>query len=125
MYNTFKDLFSNTNLDNTQEVYPKIRMYKKITVQFVEETNTKYVSDLKFTKLEAPDVGLWVKLFQVLGHGEDQQPSRQLAPVQHLELPQQQPPSACTSNQIAASEVVATALLTDKLPLTEHWVQTD
>ena len=32
-------------------------------MQFVEETKLKYSLDLKFTKLEAPEAGLWVKTF--------------------------------------------------------------
>ena len=84
VYNTFKDLFSNINLDSTQETYQKISIYNKIIAQFVEETNLKYGLDLKFTKLEAPEVGLWVKTFQVAGHSKDQQLPRQLVLPQHL-----------------------------------------
>ena len=46
VYNTFKDLFSNINLDSIQETYPKISVYNKIIAQFVKETNLKYALDL-------------------------------------------------------------------------------
>ena len=64
-------------------------MYNKIIAQFVEETNLKYGLDLKFTKLEAPEVGLWAKAFQVADHNEDQQLPKQLALSQQSEPPQQ------------------------------------
>ena len=84
-------------------------------MQFVKETNLKYGLDFKFTMLEAPEVGLGAKTFQVEGHIEDQQMSRQPMPLQHLEPPQQ-PPHQHTqlqTHQTAASEVVAATLLTD------------
>ena len=58
VYNTFKDLFTNINLDSIQETYPKSNVYNKIIMQFVEETHLKYSLDIKFTKLEAPEVCL-------------------------------------------------------------------
>ena len=58
VYNMFKDLFSNVNHDSIQETYPKISIYNQIFMQFVEKTSFKYVLDLKFTKLEAPEVDL-------------------------------------------------------------------
>ena len=39
----------------------------------MEETNIKYSVNLKFTKLEVPEVGLCTKTFPVAGHNEDQQ----------------------------------------------------
>ena len=73
IYKMFKDLFSNVNLDSILKSHPKISVYNKIITQFVEETNFKYGLDLKFTKLESPEVGLWAKTFQVAGHNKDQQ----------------------------------------------------
>ena len=87
VFNTFKNLCSNLNLDSIQETYPKNSIHNKIIMQFVEETNLKYSFDLKFTELEAPEVGLWVKIFQVAGHDEDQQLPKQLALPQQLEPP--------------------------------------
>ena len=87
IYNTFRDLFSNINLNSIQKTYPKISIYNKIIAQFVEETNLKYSLDPKFTKLEAPEVGLWTKTFQVAGHNKDQQLPKQLAPMQQSEPP--------------------------------------
>ena len=90
-YKKFKDLFSNVNLNSIQETYPKISIYNKIIAQFVEETNLKYGLDLKCTKLEAPEVGLWAKTFQVAGQNEDQQLTKQLALLQQSETLPQQP----------------------------------
>ena len=124
-YNMFKDLFSNINLDIILETIPKITIYNKIIVQFVEETNLKYGLDLKCTNLEAPEVDLWAKTFQAMGHSEDQQMPRQLALPQYLEPPQQQPHQHTQAHQTASSKVVATALLTDIPLLMEQWVETD
>ena len=70
---TFKDLFSNVNINSIQTKYPKVSVYNKIITQYMKETNIKYGLNLKFTKLEAPEVGLWAKTFQVAGHDEEQQ----------------------------------------------------
>ena len=112
VYNTFKDLLRNRNLDSIQETYPKISIHSKIIVQFVEETNFKYGLDLKFTKLEAPEVGLLAKTFQ------DQQLPKQLVPPLQSE-PLQQP------NQHMQQQAHQMALLTDKLPLTKQQMKTD
>ena len=61
IFNTFKDLFSNVNLNSIQETYLKISLYNKIIMQYVEGTNLKYSLSLKCTKLEAPEVDLWTK----------------------------------------------------------------
>ena len=45
----------------------------------------EYDLNLKFTKLEAPEVGLWTKTVQVASHEEDQQLPKQLALPQQLE----------------------------------------
>ena len=96
-------------------------------MQFVEETNLKYGLDLKFTKLEAPEVVLQAKTFQVVGgHSKDQQLPKQLVPPQHLEPPQQ--PHQHTQPQVhqtALTEVVSTALLTDNLPLNKQQMETE
>ena len=41
IWNTFKDLFSNINIDSIQETYPKISIYNIIIMQYVEESNLK------------------------------------------------------------------------------------
>ena len=87
----FKDLFSSITIDSIQETYPKISIYNNIIVQLVEETNLKYGLDLKFTILEAAEVGLWARTFQVVDYHKDNQVSRQQMPSQHLEPPQQPP----------------------------------
>ena len=54
-------------------------------MQYIDETNIKYGLNSKFIKLEAPEVGLWAKTFQVAGHKEDQQTPKQVASLQQLE----------------------------------------
>ena len=63
-----------------------------------------------------------MKTFQVAVNSEDQQLPRQLAPPEHLEPPQQTPHqhTQMQAHQTAAFEVIATALLTDKMPLQEQ-----
>ena len=73
IFNSFKGLFSNVNVNSIQETYPKISIYNKIIMQYVDKINIKYGVNLKFTKLETPEVGLWAKTFQVAGHEEDKQ----------------------------------------------------
>ena len=82
-------------------------------MQYVEETNLKYSLNLKFTKVEAPEVGLWSKIFQVADYDEDQLQFKQLASPCWSEPPQPQLhlPSQQHAHQIA--------LLTDKPPLIE------
>ena len=43
---TFKDLFSNINVDSIQETYPKISVYNKIITQYIEGTNIKHSLNL-------------------------------------------------------------------------------
>ena len=119
IFNTFKDLFSNVNLDSIQEIYPKISIYSKIIAQYVEETNIKYGINLEVTKLEAPEVGLWEKAFQVAGHNEDQQLSKQLASLQQLEPPKPQPhqPPQQQAHQHTQQLAQQRALLTNKLSI--------
>ena len=45
--------------------------------QYLDETNIKYRLNLKFAKLEALELGLWAKTFQVAGHNKDQQPPKE------------------------------------------------
>ena len=71
--------------------------------------------DLKFTILEALEVGLWAKTLQIVGHHEDNQVSRQQLPSQHWEPPQQALYRHAPSqpHQAAALEVVAAVLPVD------------
>ena len=55
IFDTFKDLFNNININSIQETYLNISVYNKIIVQYVDETNKKYGLNLKFTKREAPE----------------------------------------------------------------------
>ena len=73
IFDTFTDLFSNVNVDSILETYPKINLCNKVITLYVEGTNMKYGLELKFTKLEALEVGLWAKTFQVVGHEEGPQ----------------------------------------------------
>ena len=88
IFDTFTDLFSNANVDSIQETYPKINVYNKVIAQCVKETNMKYGWNLKLTKLEALEVGLWAKTFQMSGHEE----GPQLPDEQQLEPLKPQPP---------------------------------
>ena len=93
IFDIFTDHFSNVNVDSIQETYLKISVYNKVIGQYVEQTNLKYSFSLKFTKLEAPEVGLWEKIFQVAGHNEDQQlPEEQWSeqPIPQAHQPHQQ-----------------------------------
>ena len=99
----FTDLFSNINMDNIQETYSKISIYSKVIGQYVDETNLKYGLNLKFTELESPEVGLWAKTFQVVGHIEDQQTPKE----QQSEPPRPQ-----------------MTMPTSELPVIEQWVET-
>ena len=65
IFDTFKALFSKINVNSIQETYPKISVYNKIIVQYIDKTNIKCGLNLKFTKLEAPQVGLWAKNFRL------------------------------------------------------------
>ena len=49
IFDTFTDLFSNVNKDSIQETYPKISVYNKVIMQYVEVNNMKYSLNLKFT----------------------------------------------------------------------------
>ena len=104
IFDTFTDLFSNIDVDSIRETYPKICVYNKVIAHYVEETNIKYGLNFKFTKLEALEVVLWAKSFQVAGHDEDQQPpeEEQSEPLK----PQ-------------------TTILTSKPPVTKQQVETD
>ena len=107
IFDTFTDLFSKVNIDSIQETYPKISVYNKVIAQYVEETNMKFGLNLKFTKLEGLEVGLWAKTFQVVGHDEDPQ----LPEEQQLEPLKPQPPQQTTTP-------------TSELPVAKQWVET-
>ena len=127
IYNTFKDLFSNVNIESIQETYLKSNIYNNTIAQFLEKTNLKYRLDLTFTMLEALEVGLLAKTFQIVGHHEDNHASGQQLPSQHLQPPQQAlhkhaPPQPHQAKEL---EVVATALLVDTLHHNIQWVEID
>ena len=54
IFDMFKDLFSNINVDSIQETYLKISVHNKIIAQYVDESNIKYGLNLKFARLETP-----------------------------------------------------------------------
>ena len=54
LFDTFTDSFSNINVYSIQETYPKISVYNKVIMQYMEETNIKYRLNLKFTKIRSP-----------------------------------------------------------------------
>ena len=107
IFDTFTELFSNINVDNIQETYPKINVYNKVITQYTKETNVKYGLNLKFTKLEALEVGLWARTFQVTSHEE----GPQLPGEQRSEPPKPQPPQH-------------TIIPPNELPVTEQQLET-
>ena len=120
---TFKDLFSNININSIQETYPNISVYNKIIVQYMEETNIKYGVNFKFTKLEAPELGIWAKTFQVAVHNENQQlpwkqPSKPSKP-QPYQPPKQQ------AQQITQQPADQMALLMSEPQIAEQWAETN
>ena len=42
IYSTFKETFSNTNLDSVSELSPKVHSYNKEIAKYVQEVNIKY-----------------------------------------------------------------------------------
>ena len=102
----FTELFSNVNIDSIQETYPKINVYNKEILQYVKETTMKYGLNLKLTKLEALEVGLWARTFQVACYEEGPQlPNKQWS----------EPPK---------SQQQHTPTHINEPPVTEQWVET-
>ena len=66
IYCTFKETFSNTNLDSISELSPKVCMYNKEIAKFIQEVNMKYSNLFDYTILEISEVPHWVETFQVL-----------------------------------------------------------
>ena len=73
VYNTFKELFSNVNVDSIKEVLPKIRAYTDTIARYVEDINLKYGVTLSYMHLEVSEIGHWAKTFQVATHSNDPQ----------------------------------------------------
>ena len=91
MYDTFKELFGNINVDSIKEVLPKISVYDDIITRYVKEINLKYGITLSYTQLEATEIGQWAKTFQVAtnykSQPKQQQPQQQTQNPQQLEKP--------------------------------------
>ena len=66
IYNTFKEMFSNTSLASVSELSPKVSSYNKETPTFIQEVNIKYGILLDYTVLEISEVPHWAETFQVL-----------------------------------------------------------
>ena len=49
IYTTFRELFSNVNIDSVQEKMPKINEYNREKARYVEDINTKYGITLNYT----------------------------------------------------------------------------
>ena len=89
IFETFTELFSHANVDSIQETCPKINVYSKVISQYVKEINMEYGLNLKFKKLEALEVGLWARTFQVAGNEEvPQLPKRQQSEPPKTQQPQ-------------------------------------
>ena len=57
VYDTFKELFHNINVDSIKEALPKISVYNDIIAGYVKEINLKYGTVLSYTQLEATEIG--------------------------------------------------------------------
>ena len=66
IYSTFKETFSNANLDSVSESSPKVHKYNKEIAKFVQEVNIKYGILLDYTVLEISEDPHWADTFQVL-----------------------------------------------------------
>ena len=42
IYNTLRELFSNININNVQEILPKINEYNRKIAMFIEDINAEY-----------------------------------------------------------------------------------
>ena len=77
VYNTFKELFGNINIDSMKEALPKVSIYNNTIARFVEQINSKYGMTLIFMHLEPCKVGHWAETFQVAsGNNEGPEPPR-------------------------------------------------
>ena len=65
VYDTFKELFGNINVDSIKEALPKISVYNDIIARYVEQMNLKYGITLSYTQLEATEIGHWAEMLQV------------------------------------------------------------
>ena len=66
IYSTFKETFSNTNLDSVSILSPKVHTYNKEISKFVQEVSIKYGILLDYTTLEISNVPHWAETFKVL-----------------------------------------------------------
>ena len=78
IYTTFKELFSNVNIDSVHEILPKLNEYNREIAKFVEDVNTKYGIALNYTQLEISEIKHWAETFQAVvnkySQPEHQQP---------------------------------------------------
>ena len=92
VYDTFKELFVNSNTDSIKEALPKVSVYNNIIAKYVEEINLKYGIELCFTQLEATDISHWPETSQEATNGKDQPEPQQPLQPQHTLQPQQLSP---------------------------------
>ena len=64
VYTTFKELFSNVNINSICEILPKINQYNNEIGKFVEDINIKYGFSVKYTQLEVSEISTGLKLFK-------------------------------------------------------------
>ena len=62
IYTTFKEIFSNINLDSVSELSPKFQSYNKEIAKFIQVMNRKYGIKLDYTVLEISKVPHWAEL---------------------------------------------------------------
>ena len=63
---TFKETFSNSNLDKISEIVPKVHSYNNEISKFIQEINIKYGILLNCTVLEVSEVLHWAETFKGL-----------------------------------------------------------
>ena len=65
IYTTFKELFSNVNINSVCQLLPKINENNNERVKFLEDISIKYGISLNYTHLEVSEIHHWAETFQV------------------------------------------------------------
>ena len=68
IYNTFRELFSNINIDSVWEILPKINKYNREIARFIKNINAKCGIALNYTKLEISEIKHWAETFHIVAN---------------------------------------------------------
>ena len=87
IYTTFKELFSNTNIDSMCKILPKLSVYNNELARFIEDINIKYRILFNYTQLEVSEINHWVETFQIstIPSNQPEAQQSQVLPVQATE----------------------------------------